>query len=226
MNGITNSIDLWHYERLAISDGFKLVAGVDEAGRGPIAGPVVAAAVILPLDCDIAGINDSKQLTPARRESAFEKIHKIALGIGVGIINHKEIDRINILQATYAAMRAAIADLNTKADIYLVDGSPIRDFGHPHKCIVKGDSKSASIAAASIIAKVTRDRIMCEYDARFPQYGFAKHKGYPSPEHVRNLTAHGACAIHRRTFEPVKSLCGNVEEIEKNWVQTELNWEP
>ena len=220
--GTNEPIDMWHYEKLAISQGFRVVAGIDEAGRGPIAGPVVAAAVILPFHCDIEGINDSKKLTPAKREAAFAKITSMAKGIGVGIVDAEEIDRINILQATYKAMRLAAAQLTVDVNLFLVDGNPIKGLGYPHRAIVGGDAKSASIAAASIIAKVTRDRIMCDYHALYPEYGFGRHKGYLSAEHKESLFTHGACKIHRRSFEPVKSLYGKEEEAPKHWVQTNL----
>ncbi len=200
----TDDIDLWAYEREAVAAGHRIVAGIDEAGRGPLAGPVVAAAVILPMGCDIAGIFDSKQLSPEKRDQAFDKICGIALGVGVGVVGENEIDQINILQATYRAMRGAVAGLRMRAGLYLVDGYPIRDFEYPQRGIVGGDAKSASIAAASIIAKVTRDRIMCMYDEFWPQYGFARHKGYPTEEHMRMIETHGICEIHRRSFGPVR----------------------
>jgi ribonuclease HII len=199
---VTEGTDFWFHEKAAVAEGFRVVAGVDEAGRGPLAGPVVAAAVVLPFCCDADGIDDSKKLTPAQRDELFDRIQGLALGIGVGIVGPEEIDRINILQATYLAMKQAIRDLNMTVDLFLVDGSPIRDFGHPNRCIVGGDGLSASIAAASIVAKVTRDRIMCEYDAEYPQYGFAQHKGYGTKEHMQSLAIHGVCAIHRRSFAP------------------------
>lgn len=208
--------NLWLYERAAIAEGRRFVAGVDEAGRGPLAGPVVAAAVILPLDCDITGINDSKQLTPERREEAFDKIMRLAVGIGVGLVEEKEIDRINILQATHRAMRAAISGLPLRADFCLIDGYPIRDFEYRHIGIIDGDCKSVSIAAASIIAKVTRDRIMCKFDELYPLYGFARHKGYSTDEHLQNLAAHGVCEIHRRSFAPV------ADQLDMLWHRSEL----
>jgi len=200
--------DLWLYERMVLAQGHRVVAGVDEAGRGPLAGPVVAVAVVLPLDCDTHGIYDSKQLPPRKREAAFEKISSLALGIGIGIVDQNEIDRMNILQATYRAMRGAIGGLDMGVDAVLVDGYPIRDFHLPQMGITSGDTKSASIAAASIVAKVTRDRIMCKYHDIFPQYGFAKHKGYPTEEHIEKLAAHGVCEIHRRSFAPVARELG------------------
>ncbi|MDH7481642.1 MAG: ribonuclease HII [Armatimonadota bacterium] len=211
-----DSADLWHYERAVRAQGYRVVAGVDESGRGPLAGPVVAAAVILPFECDIGGIYDSKQLSPANREAAYDKILSIALGVGVGIVDADEIDRLNILQATYQAMRIAIGKLTTAADIFLVDGYPIRNFEFPQVGIIDGDCKSASIAAASIIAKVTRDRIMLNYDRLYPQYGFAKHKGYPTEEHLRNLAIYGPCDIHRKTFGPV------AEELNLLWARQDL----
>lgn len=217
----SDGIDLWTFEREALASGHTILAGIDEAGRGPLAGPVVAAAVILPFECDVAGIFDSKQLSHEARERAFKHIHTIALGIGVGMSEPEEIDRINILQGTYNAMRRAVQQLAASVDLCLIDGSPIRTFGYPNISIVKGDSKSASIAAASIIAKVTRDRIMCEYDSVYPQYGFSRHKGYPTEEHMHLLAIHGACAIHRRSFGPV----AKAEETKLAWEQTELLWE-
>ena len=199
-------MDLWAFEREARKHGHRIVAGIDEAGRGPLAGPVVAAAVILPFECDTDGIYDSKQLSPGKREAAFHRILHMALDIGVGLVEESEIDRINILQATYRAMRAAVCGLSARPDICLVDGYPIREFHLAQEGIIDGDCRSVSIAAASIVAKVTRDRIMRLYDRQFPQYGFARHKGYPTPEHLEMLAIHGACEIHRRSFGPVAQL--------------------
>jgi ribonuclease HII len=202
---------LWYYEREALSRGYRTVAGIDEAGRGPLAGPVVAAAVVLPLSFDTDGIYDSKQISEKKREAAFEKIMNMAHCVGVGVVEPQVIDRINILQATYSAMRAAVGRLAVQPDFCLVDGYPIQGFEYPQNGIVDGDCKSVSIAAASIIAKVTRDRIMCEYDRIYPQYGFSRHKGYPTPEHIRMLSVHGVCEIHRRSFAPVS------EELNLLW---------
>ena len=201
--------DLWHYERAEQIAGRARVAGVDEAGRGPLAGPVVAAAVILPGGYDLAGVNDSKALTPKKRDTVFARLIADAANpesgvvVGIGWADAGEIDCVNILQATHAAMRRAVAGLCILPDAVLVDGLPVANL-HPFcTAIVKGDAKSASIAAASIVAKVTRDCYMIEQDALFPQYGFAGHKGYGAPIHLAALLEHGACAIHRRTFAPV-----------------------
>ena len=210
--------DLWLFERAARAQGYQVIAGVDEAGRGPLAGPVVAAAVILPMSCNSRGIYDSKQLTEAEREHAFERVLKIAIAFGVGVVDEKQIDKINILRATYRAMRAAISGMQVKADLHLIDGLRIPGFEYPHQAIVDGDCKSASIAAASIIAKVTRDRIMCKYDEIYPEYGFARHKGYTTEEHLEMLAIHGVCDIHRRSFEPVAL------EINPLWDRSELPW--
>ena len=204
------SPDLWEHERLAWSEGRLLVAGIDEAGRGPLAGPVVAAAVILPqTGFDAKGITDSKKLSPQARERLFERLcADDSVRIGIGIIDAPEIDRFNILQATYQAMRAALAALPDPVHTVLVDGLPVPNLHTDCRSLVKGDSRSFSIAAASIIAKVTRDRLMAgEYHERFPEYNFARHKGYPSPEHLAALEAHGPCAIHRRSFGPVAQKC-------------------
>jgi len=199
-------IDLWTYERLAWAEGAAHVAGVDEAGRGPLAGPVVAAAVILPAEgFDASGITDSKKLTPAMRDRLFERLcADTAVKTSVGIVDAEEIDRLNILRATHHAMRLALKSLAIAPDIVLVDGLPVPNL-HPRcQALVKGDSLSISIAAASIIAKVTRDRLMTgEYHTQYPQYDFARHKGYGTPDHLAALAEHGPCALHRRTFAPV-----------------------
>lgn len=210
--------DLWLFERTARAQGHQVIAGVDEAGRGPLAGPVVAAAVILPMSCNTRGIYDSKQLTDEEREHAFNRILKMAIAYGVGVVDEKQIDKINILRATHRAMRAAISGMTVRADLYLIDGLPIPGFEYLHQAIVDGDCKSASIAAASIIAKVTRDRIMCKYDEIYPEYGFARHKGYTTEEHLEKLAIHGVCDIHRQSFEPVAL------EINPLWERTELPW--
>jgi len=196
-------LDLWRCERGAEERGYRRIAGVDEAGRGPLAGPVVAAAVILPPGFDAAGVRDSKKLSPRQREDAYRRILEESTAFGVGVIGPDEIDRINILQATYKAMLAAIAELGIEIDYALVDGRAIPGLTIPQEGIPHGDSLSVSIAAASIIAKVTRDRIMIEMDARFPGYGFGRHKGYCTAEHLAAIYRLGVCEIHRMTFAPV-----------------------
>ena len=194
------TIDLWQYEHAAFADGYKLVCGIDEAGRGPLAGPVCAAAVILPPDCKIEGLNDSKKLTDKRRRELYDVIVAQAAAYGIAFASHQEIDEINILQATFLAMRRAMAQLGVKPELALVDGNRDPGLGIPTRTIVKGDSLSASVAAASILAKVTRDRWMEELDAKYPQYGFAVHKGYGTKRHYAALTEFGPCEEHRMTF--------------------------
>ena len=189
--------------------GYRFIAGVDEAGRGPLAGPVVAAAVILPTDYNIQGIADSKQLSANKRESLFNDIYKHAESIGVGIVDQREIERINILQASLKAMQLAVADLGGQVDYLLVDGIHSIPTSAPQSTIKKGDTISPSIGAASIIAKVTRDRIMIKYHGIYPQYNFAKNKGYGTKEHKSAIKEFGCCDIHRRTFRGVKEYLGN-----------------
>jgi len=176
------------------------VAGIDEAGRGPLAGPVVAAAVILPKDIFLPFLNDSKKVTEKRRDVLFDQIKQEAIAYGIGIASNALIDEINILQATYEAMREAISKLNKTPDILLVDAVHIPGISIKQVGIVKGDAKSVNIAAASILAKVTRDRLMLEYDKIYPEYGFASNKGYGTAKHIEALKAYGACDIHRRSF--------------------------
>ena len=195
---------LREFEELAIRAGYARIAGIDEAGRGPLAGPVVAAAVILPDAADLSGIDDSKKLTAAVRERLFDLINEQALAIGIGISDHELIDRVNILQATLAAMRQAVQSLSHLPDYLLIDGTSGISLPIPQKTIKKGDGASISIAAASIIAKVTRDRMMVELDSRYPKYGFAAHKGYGCASHMAAIVAHGPCDIHRKTFRGVR----------------------
>jgi ribonuclease HII len=195
---------LWDFEDLAHRSGYRAVAGVDEAGRGPLAGPVVAAAVILPRYLDIPGIDDSKKLTPAVREQLFERIRAEALAVGVGMCNSETVDRINILQATLRAMEESVRQLPRAADYLLIDGISKPSVNLPQRTIKKGDSLSISIAAASIIAKVTRDRLMEEYDLLYPGYGFAGHKGYGCASHLAAIASLGPSPIHRLTFRGVK----------------------
>lgn len=191
------------YEKAARGRGFRIVAGIDEAGRGPLAGPVSAAAVVLPEGLEVEKLNDSKKLTEAVREVIFTQITESEeVAWGHSFVDAEEIDQINILQATHLAMARAVAQL-PKCDYALIDGRPVKDFPLPSEGIVKGDGKSLSIAAASVIAKVMRDRLMVERDAKYPQYGFAKHKGYGTKVHLEALRAHGPCPLHRRSFAPV-----------------------
>jgi ribonuclease HII len=195
-----SQIDMWQIEQECFDQGFQVICGVDEAGRGPLAGPVCAAAVILPANLDIPGLNDSKKLTDKRRRELFPIIKEQAIAYGIGLASHEEIDEINILQATYLAMERAIAQLSVKPDMALIDGNRAKDFGIPVRTVVKGDSLSASIAAASILAKVTRDDLMLEAAQAYPQYQFDVHKGYGTKAHYAALTEHGPSPIHRMTF--------------------------
>jgi len=194
------------FERVARLCGYRRIAGIDEAGRGPLAGPVVAAAVILPSRCRLLGINDSKQLPAKDREEAYTAILQQAVGVGVGSADVGEIDQLNILEATRLAMRRAVDQLDPPPDYLLIDAVVLLGFKVPTKPIIKGDSLSVSIAAASIIAKVTRDRLMARYHEIFPEYGFLSHKGYGTAEHLERLARHGPCSIHRRTFAPVQEV--------------------
>ncbi|HCI72922.1 MAG TPA: ribonuclease HII [Lachnospiraceae bacterium] len=189
-----------YYEHLCEQEGYTWICGIDEAGRGPLAGPVVAGAVILPRDCEILGLDDSKKLSEKRREALYEEIMEKAVAAGCGVIGNRRIDEINILQADYEAMCEAIGKLRVMPQVLLNDAVTIPQVKLPQKNIVHGDAKSVSIAAASIIAKVTRDRMMVEYDALFPEYGFARHKGYGTSDHYAALRKYGPCAIHRMTF--------------------------
>ena len=181
-------------------DACAYICGIDEAGRGPLAGPVVAAAAVLPKDCQIFYLNDSKKLSEKKRDLLFDEIKEKAVAYGIGIVSPQVIDEINILQATYEAMRQAISQLNVIPEILLNDAVTVPGVDIMQVPIVKGDAKSVSIAAASILAKVTRDRMMMEYDQIYPEYGFAKHKGYGTAAHIAALKEYGPCPIHRRTF--------------------------
>ena len=188
------------YEISAREKGYKFVCGIDEAGRGPLAGPVCAAAVILPEGIEIEGLNDSKKLTEKKREKLFDIIKEKAVAYAIAFADEKEIDEINILQATFLAMKRAFDALEVKADYALVDGNRMPKLDSDGETIVSGDALSPSIAAASILAKVTRDRLMVEYDKKYPQYQFAKHKGYGTKVHTEAIKEHGPCDIHRLTF--------------------------
>ena len=200
------TIDPAHYEKNLWQKDIKLVAGIDEAGRGPLAGPVVAAVAILPPFEKIEGIKDSKKLSPTKREKLFEIITRESLDWGVGIVSERIIEEVNILQATRLAMLKALRDLKILPEFLLIDGPISLDVKISQKPIIKGDEKSLSIGAASIIAKVLRDRLMQKYHKLFPKYGFSDNKGYPTPKHIRALNTYGPCPIHRRTYHPVQRL--------------------
>ena len=200
------------FELLARKQGFRTIAGVDEAGRGPLAGPVVAAAVILPEGHIIPDVNDSKKLTKVLRSKLYDRIISEAVSVGVGISDNLTVDRINILQATLRAMEDAVGGLSVKPDCLLIDGISRTSLTIHQKTIKKGDSLSLSIAAASIIAKVTRDRIMEEYDREYPEYGFAGHKGYGSASHLAAIAEFAPCPIHRLTFRGVREHSCQVKE--------------
>jgi len=193
----------YHYEARAWKTGVTRLAGLDEAGRGPLAGPVVAAAVIIGPERRIRGLADSKLLTHEQREALFQVISERAIAVGVGIIDHETIDRVNILQATRLAMADALARLTVSPDFVITDFVALKGLGCPQRNLVDGDARCASVAAASIIAKVTRDRLMIEADRDFPEYGFARHKGYGTPEHLAALDRWGPCPLHRRSFSGV-----------------------
>lgn len=193
-------ITMWEYEDSLYEKGVTCVCGIDEAGRGPLAGPVCAAAVILPKHLHIEGLTDSKKLTDRRRRELFPVIQEQAIAYGIGLASQEEIDDINVLQATFLAMKRALEQLNGKAEYILLDGNRETDFGIPVQTVVKGDSLSANIAAASVLAKVTRDNIMVQMAEKFPGYGFEIHKGYGTKAHYEALTKLGPCAIHRITF--------------------------
>ena len=195
-----NRTDLWSIERACFESGCQLICGVDEAGRGPLAGPVCAAAVILPPELQIPGLNDSKKLTDKKRRELFDVIVSEAVSYGIAMVGEQEIDEINILQATFRAMEQAVARMDVRPDLVLVDGNRSPGLPLPVKTVVKGDSLSASIAAASILAKVTRDRFMEQMDQVYPQYGFAVHKGYGTKRHYEALREYGPSPLHRMTF--------------------------
>lgn len=193
-------IDLWEIHRSYEAQGYHLICGVDEAGRGPLAGPVCAAAVILPPEFEIPGLNDSKQLTDKKRRELYPVIMAEAVSYGIAFVDEQIIDRDNILNATFAAMKSAIGQLDPKPELALIDGNRVSEFGVEAIPVVKGDARVASIAAASILAKVARDQYMEAIDAVYPQYGFAVHKGYGTKRHYAAISEYGMCPIHRKTF--------------------------
>jgi ribonuclease HII len=211
----------YRFERAAWRRGIARVAGVDEAGRGPLAGPVVAAAVVLPPGGRIPGVDDSKRLAPEERERLSEVIRAGAVAVGVAVVDHLTIDRINILEATRLAMGQALAALEVEPELVLTDYVAVPGLRCPQRNLVEGDRRSASVAAASIIAKVTRDRIMQEADREYPVYGFGRHKGYPTPEHRLALELHGPCALHRRTFAGIWSQMTLFSRSELEWIEAD-----
>jgi len=200
-----DNIDLLSFEKELYKSGIELIAGVDEVGRGPLIGPVVAAAVILPKHYKLDGLNDSKKLSEKKRNEYFEIINKDALAIGIGIIDEKIIDEVNIYEATKLAMIDAINALKIKPEHILIDAMPL-DINIPTTSIIKGDAKSLSIAAASVIAKVTRDNMMYELDKKYPNYGFGNHKGYPTKKHIEALKEYGLIEGYRKTYAPIKDM--------------------
>ena len=203
--------DLLAFEKELYKDGIEFICGTDEAGRGPLAGPVVAAAVILPKNMIIEGVNDSKQLTEKKRNELFDIIYEKALAVGVAFVDNKKIDEINILEASRLAMMEAIKKLEIKPQYVLSDAMKM-NIDVPVKPIIKGDALSINIAAASIIAKVTRDRFMDEMDLKYPNYGFKRHKGYPTKDHIEAIKKYGVTPIHRLTFKPIKTML--IEQLE------------
>ena len=200
--------EMLRLERKYRERGMQLIAGVDEAGRGPLAGPVVAAAVVFPVDCELPRARDSKSIPERRREELFEQIHQCARAVGVGLVDHYQIDRLNIHNASILAMYRAVGQLEVEPEAVLVDGKMVLKMDVPQQAVIGGDRKCLSIAAASIVAKVTRDRMMVEYETTYPGYGFARHKGYPTADHFKALREFGPCPIHRRTFGAVAD-CGS-----------------
>ncbi|MEA2012113.1 MAG: ribonuclease HII [Verrucomicrobiota bacterium] len=209
---------MYEYEDDAYSCGFSSVAGIDEVGRGPLAGPVVAAAVHFPRNAELPPVDDSKKLTASKRQDYSEKLYNIpGIKIGLGVVSCKKIDSINILRATHLAMRTALSKISPPVDFVLIDGLPVKSITLPYKNIIKGDSKSVSIAAASIIAKVYRDDIMVKAAKKYPQYGFATNMGYGTKEHLDALKKNGATPIHRKSFKPVRAVIPGIPR------QTEFN---
>lgn len=194
------------YEKELYQAGYQTIAGIDEVGRGPLAGPVVAAAVILPPGCKIKGLNDSKKIPKKKHQGIYQAVLDKALAVGIGLMNSEIIDQVNIYEATKLAMKEALSKLSLKPDYLLIDAMKL-DIDIPQESIIKGDANSLSIAAASIVAKVTRDKLMADYDKEYPGYDFAQNAGYGTKSHLQGLERHGVTPIHRKTFEPVKSMC-------------------
>ena len=201
----TLELDILKYEKELYKDGIQLIAGVDEVGRGPLIGPVVAAAVILPKNYELLGLTDSKKLSEKKRNEFYKIINKDAISIGIGIIDEKKIDEVNIYEATKLAMKSAIDKLHVRPEHILIDAMPL-ELDIPTTSIIKGDAKSISIAAASVIAKVTRDSMMYELDKKYPNYGFGNHKGYPTKKHIEAIEKYGLIKGYRKTYAPIKDM--------------------
>lgn len=221
MKKVIETVDILNYENNLYSSGINYIAGVDEVGRGPLVGPVVAAAVILPKGYKLEGLTDSKKLSEKKRNTFYDILMKDAISIGVGIKSNKIIDEVNIYEATKLAMKDAINNLSVKPEHVLIDAMPL-ELDIPTTSIIKGDALSESIAAASVIAKVTRDRMMYELDKEYPEYGFAKHKGYPTKEHINNVKQHGLLDNYRFTFKPISVLINDGDFSERQIRKTHI----
>ena len=221
MKKVIETVDLLNYENNLYSSGINYIAGVDEVGRGPLVGPVVAAAVILPKGYKLEGLTDSKKLSEKKRNTFYDILMKDAIAIGVGIKSNKIIDEVNIYEATKLAMKDAINNLSVKPEHVLIDAMPL-ELDIPTTSIIKGDALSESIAAASVIAKVTRDRMMYELDKEYPEYGFAKHKGYPTKEHINNVMQYGLLDNYRFTFKPISVLINDGDFSERQIRKTHI----
>lgn len=209
------TIDLLKYEKELYAKGITLIGGVDEVGRGPLVGPVVAACVILPVNYELPGLTDSKQISEKKRELFYDIIMKEAISVGVGVVGPEKIDEINILEASRLAMKLAIENMDVKPEFVLSDAMKLNNIDIPYQDIIHGDALSLSIAAGSVIAKVTRDRMMYELDKKYPEYGFAKHKGYPTKAHLENIAKYGVLANYRFTYKPVSDLINNAKVVVK-----------
>ena len=207
------NVDLLKYEKELYEKGVTLIGGVDEVGRGPLVGPVVAACVILPVNYELPGLDDSKKISEKKRDQFYDIIMRDAISVGVGIVGPEKIDEINILEASRLAMKIAIENLSVKPEFILSDAMKLTNIDIPYQDIIHGDALSLSIAAGSVIAKVTRDRMMYELDKEYPEYGFAKHKGYPTKAHLENLAKYGVLANYRFTYKPVSDLINNAKVV-------------
>lgn len=205
--------DLLKYEKELYKKGISLIGGVDEVGRGPLVGPVVAACVILPPNYELSGLDDSKKLSEKKRDKYYDIIMKDAVSVGIGIVDAKKIDEINILEASRLAMKLAIEDLDVKPEYILSDAMKLDNIDIPYEAIIHGDALSLSIAAGSVIAKVTRDRMMYELDKKYPEYGFAQHKGYPTKKHLENIAKYGVLENYRFTYKPVSDLINKMKVV-------------